>query len=318
MKRSFCILFAVVASLLPLIGQESIDGTIDFQSDPAKKYSLYIPSGYTPGMESAAMVCLHPLNTRRWDGRAWRDTLIRFAEINDLMLICPDGGSDGRIDDPIDTAFTSFLVDSMFRAYDIDEEQLYVMGFSWGGRATYTYGLSNINRFAGLMIIGAAINGLNEVGSLTENAARHNIAIIHGSNDSPNVRFYPVRDALIEDDACVYDTLMSGIGHTIDFPNRNDILSNGYAFLRDNTCEMTTLTRDVMNDEWAVKNPLAAGTRLDVPENINLLQIYDLNGRRYDAQAPMVFEDEGIYMIHYRTHTGLTGIAKVIVSSNGL
>ena len=104
--------------------QERIDGTLAFQTDPAKKYSIYIPSSYDANTPNQLMLGLHPLNTSRWDAESWCDTLIQFAEMNDLLLICPDGGSDGAIDDPIDTAFTTVILDSMLQWYAVDESQV--------------------------------------------------------------------------------------------------------------------------------------------------------------------------------------------------
>ncbi|MFT5167850.1 MAG: hypothetical protein ACI8P3_003088, partial [Saprospiraceae bacterium] len=111
MKNLLFILLLI--SYSSLIGQTRIDGSFEFQNDSAKKYSLYIPSGYQAGTAHRLMLGLHPFNTNRWDAESWCDTLIVFAETNNLILACPDGGIDGAVDDPIDTAFTSILLDSI-------------------------------------------------------------------------------------------------------------------------------------------------------------------------------------------------------------
>ncbi|MEO6191241.1 MAG: hypothetical protein ABIO44_13735, partial [Saprospiraceae bacterium] len=103
-----------------LFSQVRIDSSFSFQSDPAKKYSLYIPSSYKVSHANRLMLALHPLNTSRWNGQSWCDTLVSFAQQNGLILVCPDGGLDGAINDPIDTAFTSALLDSMKFWYSID------------------------------------------------------------------------------------------------------------------------------------------------------------------------------------------------------
>ena len=115
------------------------------------------------------MLGLHPLNTSRWDGEAWRDTLINFAESNDLILVCPDGGPDGKIDDAIDTSFTTVLLDSVAAWYNINQGEKYIMGFSWGGKTTYTYGLRRTDQFAGYIVIGAAVQ-FGEVSDIIANA----------------------------------------------------------------------------------------------------------------------------------------------------
>ena len=51
--------------------QQRIDGSFEFQTDPSKDYSLYIPSGYTQGVPHHLMLGLHPWNTSRWNSVSW-------------------------------------------------------------------------------------------------------------------------------------------------------------------------------------------------------------------------------------------------------
>ena len=219
-----------------VLAQERIDGTFPFQSDPAKKYSIYVPSTYEPGTPHRFMVGFHPLNTARWDAESWCDTLIVFAEENDLLLACPDGGADGRVDDPIDVAFTTALMDSMEVWYSVNLEKVYAMGFSWGGRATYTYGLSNVERFGGFVPIGAAITGTSQVTGIIENATGKPFYLVHGGNDAPGTRYFPILAALEDNGAIVNSILMPGVGHTIDFPNRNAILADAFQWVDSVNC----------------------------------------------------------------------------------
>ena len=224
--------FISILGMASLQGQMRIDGNFPFQSDPSKDYSLYIPSGYSAGTPNGLMLGMHPFNTARWDAVSWCDTLIDFAEANGLILACPDGGSDGNITDQIDTAFTTALLDSVYSWYNIDMDRIYIMGFSMGGRATYTYGLSHPEVFGGLLPIGAAITGTNEVNtSLQGNSSCKAVYIVHGSFDSPNNRYYPVLNALTSSGALINSLLMPGVGHTIDFPNRNQILTDAFTWI---------------------------------------------------------------------------------------
>ena len=229
--------------------QVRIDGTFAFQSDTAKKYSLYIPSSYAPGVDHRLMVAFHPFNTSVWTAKSWCDTLTTFAEANGLLMACPDGGADGQVDDPIDTAFTTALLDSVRTWYNIDPEKTYVMGFSWGARTAYTYGLLRPGVFNGYLPIGAAITNLNEVNpTMVQNSAGKPVYIVHGSSDSPNTRFYPVRDALIGAGAIVDWLLMSGVGHTINFPNRNAILGVAFHWIDSVNCANLTLPVPAVGD----------------------------------------------------------------------
>lgn len=272
--------------------QNRIDGAYAFQSDPAKKYSLYIPSNYSVGTPNKLMLGLHPLNTSRWDAKAWCDTLIQFAEANQLILVCPDGGIDGRIDDPIDTAFTSNLLDSVATWYTVDPDKTYVMGFSWGGKTTYTYGLSHAWRFRGFLPIGSAMSGTNDVSGSITNANGKPFYLVHGSFDSPSNRYTPIYNALNNNGALLNALLMSGVGHTIDFPNRNQILTTAFEWIDSVNCSLlvttskqnipTTSTQSSLN---IYPNPVAQHQTTNLrfkarkSEEIHL-QLYDLKGQR--------------------------------------
>ncbi len=284
--KNILILFLLFISL-SIFGQTRIDGDFAFQSDPAKKYSLYIPSAYQAGTPHRLMLALHPLNTNRWDAESWCDTLIVFAETNNLILACPDGGVDGAIDDPIDTAFTSVLLDSVAIWYDVDPEKTYAMGFSWGGKTVYTYGLNHIDRFRGFMPIGAAVN-FSEVSSVIQNAVGKPYYLVHGGNDSPNVRFTPLLNGLNDNDAITNSMLMPGIGHTIDFPNRNQILTDAFIWLDSVNCAASTtpiLEIEQVSQIAIFPNPVNSGNAFTFSIKGNLsgeaeLVIFDQKGSK--------------------------------------
>jgi len=263
--KKYLLPFLLTFIIFTTNAQQRIDGNFSFQTDPAKKYSIYIPSGYDANTPHTLMLGLHPLNTSRWDGESWCDTLIDFAEMNNLLLVCPDGGIDGAIDDAIDTAFTTVLLDSMNIWYNVNPNKVYAMGFSWGGKTVYTYGLNHIERFAGFMPIGAAIS-ISEVSGIEQNAAWHPFYLVHGSNDSPSQRFTPLKNAMENNNACVNSILMSGVGHTIDFPNRNQILTDAFQWIDSIACAETTSTID-LKENLGVRifpNPIPTNQTLQI------------------------------------------------------
>jgi predicted esterase len=284
-KSTLLLIFSLVCSTI-IMGQTRIDNQISFQTDPQKQYSVFVPSSYDEDVPNKLMVALHPLNTNRWNSISWCDTLIAFAEQNDLILICPDGGADGKVDDPIDTAFTTFIIDSTLLWYNIDESKIFAMGFSWGARTTYTYGLNHVDRFAGFLPIGAAITNTNEVNGVTQNAANKPFYLVHGTQDSPNTRFYPILDALNMNEACVNFNLMTGIGHTIDFPNRNEILTEAFNWIDSVSCGIINglAETDFGNQIEIFPNPIQKGDfiNITVAENdtkFEHLEILDLSGK---------------------------------------
>jgi len=294
--------------------QIRIDGNFPFQTDPAKQYSLYIPSGYNASVPHRMMLGLHPFNTATWNSISWCDTLTAFAETNNLILVCPDGGVDGMIDDPIDTAFTSALLDSMLLWYNIDTQKIYVMGFSVGGKTTYTYGLFHSWRFGGFIPIGAAVNGTTEVTGLIQNANGKPFFLVHGALDSPSIRFYPIRSALISNNAIEKDTLMPGIGHTINFPNRNLILSIAYHWIDSVNCaQLTTSINESIREKifQIFPNPASENISVTFPESQNQkaqIQIFNAMGMllkeiSVTQSAQINIEDlpSGLYFVEVRT-----------------
>ena len=243
MRNKIFVLVVLLSTFGLVQAQEQINESMPFQNDPEKEYSIFVPSIYSEGEPIPAFLALHPFNTSRWNGQTWCEELADFAESNGVMLVCPDGGTDGKIDDDIDTAFTSFLLDSAFIWYDIDETKLYATGFSWGGKTTYTYGLNHIEKFAGLMPIGAAVS-IGEINGIDSNSEGVPVYIVHGSLDSPNNRFYPLLEAMEDNGACVESNLLPGVGHTIDFENQVEILTEAYEYLQDNACVTTSIDEE--------------------------------------------------------------------------
>ncbi len=295
MKSSLTILVCALLSSTVAAGQSRMDGTFPFQTDTAKQWSIYVPSGYVAGTAHRTMVAFHPLNTSRWNSISWCDTLIVFAEMNDLLLICPDGGADGSLYDAIDTAFTTALLDSVRTWYSVDEMKTYAMGFSVGGRVTYTYGLSNPDVFGGYLPIGAAITNLNEVGPVIANSTGKPFYLVHGSADSPSVRYTPVLNALIANGAITNSILMPGIGHTIDFPNRNAILTTAFQWIDSVNCaSLMTAIPDVPEPIGVRVHPtiVASGGTVTVigaqPHAGDLrIRLFDMSGAvRMDQRIP--------------------------------
>jgi len=295
---------------LAIFSQEIIDGNFAFQDDPAKKYSILVPSSYNPNTPHALMIGFHPLNTNRWDAQSWRDTLINFAESNQLILACPDGGPDGRVDDPIDTAFTSVLLDSLGMWYNIDRNQQYAIGFSWGARTAYTYTFNHPDQFKGVIPIGAAIEGTNQFPTNIESSQGTDFYIVHGSNDSPSERYFPALGALDEAEICHSEILISGVGHTIDFPNRNSILDEAFAFVsQSNNCQISSTSKSVENLSSLIDiypNPTLNG-HINIEDSlgreISSVQILNLQGQFIqqlsgsDRSWRTKYYDPGVYLI---------------------
>ncbi len=284
------------------LAQTQINNSIPFQTEDSKDYSLVIPSSYIEGEATAAFLALHPWNTSKWNGETWCEELSGFAEANNVILVCPDGGADGKIDDPIDTAFTTFILDSAFQWYDIDPAKLYAIGFSWGGKTTYTYGLNHMDKFAGLLPIGAAINA-GDVDDISQNIDGKPVYIVHGSLDMPDSRFYPLIDAMESNGACIETNLLPGVGHTIEFDNQVAILTAAYDYLKDNACT-TTSTNSVFQESRDILpyNSIESGVTINlISERREPWSILTKDGKvvkQGNSQSVIFDLPAGLYILH--------------------
>ena len=247
-RLGFILFIAAMGLVLPIRSaqaQTRIDSSFAFQTDPAKKFALYVPSGYEAGVANKAILAFHPLHPVWGNSTTWCDILTNFAEENNLLMICPDGGADARVDDPIDLAFTTALLDSLRAWHTVDVDKTFILGFSWGARAAYTYGLANSDVFAGFITIGAFINGIVQVSEyLPEKASNKPFYIMHGDQDlvaNIQVGFFPIRDALIDAGAVVNSLILEGVGHTIDFPNRDQILTDAFLWVDSTSTALTSV-----------------------------------------------------------------------------
>lgn len=278
-------LFLLVLVYSSTSAQTKIDTTFNFQTDPVKKLSIYIPSSYSSASPNGLMLGLHPYNTARWNAKSWRDTLIVFAEENNLILLCPDGGSDGQVDDAIDLAFTSAMLDSIQNWYNIDTARTFCMGFSWGGKTTYSYGLQHPDKFCGYMPIGSTLT-VREVAAFKDNIKDEAIYIIHGQSDALSTRFTPIKKAM-EDNGGIVNSFVHNAGHTIDFPNRNEVMKTAFVWL-DSVCTYKAPIPNSIELEGnesgflIYPNPISPGTSFnlqDLAPEFNSISIIDMNGK---------------------------------------
>lgn len=236
--------------------QTRIDSSFEFEG-AAKPYSIYVPSGYSAEVPSKMVLAFHPFHQVWGNAGTWCDILTDFAEMNNLLLVCPDGGPDLRIDDAIDTAFSAALLDSTATWYNVNADKRFIVAFSWGARAAYNWGLDHADWFAGYMTIGAFINGAAVTPTQLANSENKPFYIMHGDADGTapiNVGFHPIRNALANAGALVESRILAGVGHTINFPDRDAILTTAFNWL-----DSTSTGLSVAIEEDVLPHPGNAG-----------------------------------------------------------
>ncbi|MGD1847772.1 MAG: hypothetical protein ACFB10_20460 [Salibacteraceae bacterium] len=257
--KNWALLILFIGILGATGAQTRLDSTLVFKKK-SKNFSVYLPSGAIEGEKLPMMVALHPFNTKRWNAQAWCDTLVQFAEQNQLVLLCPDGGEDGKVDDQIDTSFTTQLLRGAANWLPVDPNKYYLMGFSWGGRTTYSYGMQHVAEFKGYIAIGAAFGRNDKYPPGFAKVVDKPFYLLHGEQDAPELRLFPLSDSLRQSGAYVQTTMLKGVGHTIDLEDRDVQLSKAYRWVDSVASNLT--------DTTAVAASLNAGLQTEFPEKV--------------------------------------------------
>jgi predicted esterase len=163
---------------------------------------MYVPADYDPSSDYNLFVSMHGLGD---NSTAFRDFLVsnNFQnEFPNTIMVFVDGGDDnparGHIDFEGEEKVIYDAIDTVVSRYSIDEDEIILHGFSYGGRSALKIGLDDPDKFKALYLSTPAIQGYNdlkneEVGPLNvnyayENASRIPIVITVGQEDLPYFR----------------------------------------------------------------------------------------------------------------------------------
>ena len=184
--------------------------------DTLQPYALYVPKSYDPKKAYPLLVTLHGatsnhlLNRRRVFGlgnrpgesdyEAIRNEDVSFPEV-DFIVLAPYGrgevaGYNGLAEEDVLRA-----MDDVERAYNVDQDRVYLTGLSMGGGGTWHLGLRYPDRFAAIVPVCAvgdvSLFAFNQAASdedralmdltgptvLAENAGNQQVFIFHGDED---------------------------------------------------------------------------------------------------------------------------------------
>jgi hypothetical protein len=161
--------------------------------------------------------------------------------------------------------------------------------------------------------MGAAITDPSFVDNVIVKAKCKNYYIIHGDQDSPNVRYYPIKTDLENNKARVNTILMAGIGHTFDFPNRLSIMIRAFTYIDTASCNYTGILNHESTAPLFFPNPIQPGQKTEAhwPGHVAVESIiYNISGkeisRKMHVNSQGVFQLEtdamkpGLYFINLR------------------
>ena len=157
----------------------------------ARSYTLYVPPSYDPAQPTPLVIGLHG-RTDTGAGFAYLLDLNPVADEHGFIAVYPDGIArewnyprggqyfqDTEIDD---TAFLRALVEDLARDLNIDQQRLYITGFSNGGFMTQRLACEGADQFAAFASVGATL--YPEFETLCEDTRPVPVLLMHGTYDA--------------------------------------------------------------------------------------------------------------------------------------
>ncbi len=234
MKKIYSLYIASLLSCVGVISTQisfaqqtgSFDRTITFTSIPNWALSYYVPTTYNAATKYRLVIGLHGVGDTPQN---MRDYLVQVAaypgtNFSGAIIVCPYGGGGVTYDQTdwwtvCDTSIITRCITDAMSAYNIDPTDIYLNGFSIGGRAALRYGLINYKRFRGLELWASALQNMNEVNNLTsftypwQNGQYIPITMAVGSNDGNAILNSTAYQHLSDAGALVAFQIYYGLGH---------------------------------------------------------------------------------------------------------
>ena len=140
-----------VFSQEPSYDKGKIIDSVSVQSKTGESYTLYLPSGYDPERDNAALFIFDPAAR----GVVGIKPFIEAAEKYNLILFCSNNSRNTAYNENFDIAERWF--NEVLSNFRIDKDQIFAAGFSGGSRLASTIGVLS-GLFKGVIGCGAAFS----------------------------------------------------------------------------------------------------------------------------------------------------------------
>lgn len=151
-------------------------------------YYLYIPSSYTPGTAMPVMFAFHGAGgagTSPAAAQSARNDWGTVASTNGFIVVAQAStGSGGGWVPSNDSAILNEIINDVFAAYNIEQNRVYMWGFSAGGHYAHSLALQNANFFAGYGVSAGALQALAGTGAPAAASRKIPVDLHVGSSDT--------------------------------------------------------------------------------------------------------------------------------------
>lgn len=120
-----------------------------------ESFAIYFPKKYHSTENNSIVFIFDPSG----DGKGGITPFIKASETYNHILVCSNNSKNGLLKTNLDIA--NRLFDYVLNNYKIDQNKMYIAGFSGGSRLASTIALQS-NSFYGVIACGAGINGVDK------------------------------------------------------------------------------------------------------------------------------------------------------------
>ena len=148
-------------------------------SNATHQYAIFVPRTVTTNKRTPLIVALHGRQGTIYEFAF--TNIARFAKTHSYIIACPSG-KDGVFYTPEAEHDVLEVINHVKSEHCIDENRVYLLGVSMGGRGTTYIGLRNPHLFAAIApMYGTSTGG--ELSCLTENSKKIPVFAVHGTLD---------------------------------------------------------------------------------------------------------------------------------------
>ncbi len=216
-----------------------------------RPYYLYIPSTYDYNKKTPLLVYLHGGVSRKDisedDVKYFEDSpFVKMAEEQSCILLFPMGQYGATWWDSVGIANILQQIRVTKREYNIDDNRIFMTGFSDGGSGSFLFAMTYPSYFAGFLPLNGHPGVASEVGEIQTyfvNLFNRPVYVINTDEDGyyPADKIHDMLELAHEAGADIFYRIYTGIGHEFDYAEKE--LPRMVSFMENNPRHLRPLVK---------------------------------------------------------------------------
>lgn len=192
-----------------------------------RPFCWYVPQSYDPAKRASLLVCLHggvsrPEIIEEPEKYVQESSYVQLAEESGYILLVPFGQDGATWWDSVGVANVLSQIRTTKRKFNIDDNRVYMTGFSDGASGSFFFAMCHPTDFAGFL----PLNGHPGVGSIDGeiqtyfvNLSNRALSVVNTDLDAlyPDKAIRPIMELARRAGANILYRIHTGIGHSFDY-----------------------------------------------------------------------------------------------------